>query len=216
MIDFFEVIKRALNGPYYSEQDFNIKLLVPKVREAVKKYGIRYDPETPVPDDDQLADNVFQAGLALCEEVGCYCKDTSRVIRFSREEILEALKDAPVNPVFGEGRETDPTLDPRTSEHGGSTPCEERCGNERGGAAASLGSGALTAESRTAVRRLRLESWAGPAAYPGRCWAGCERSQGRWTPPQNRWMCLLSMSPGGWEDQTSLQKTDRPGAKNLA
>ena len=105
MIDFFEVIKRALNGPYYSEQDFNIKLLVPKVREVVKEYGIRYDPETPVPDDDQLADDVFQAGLALCEEVGCYCKDTSRVIRFSREEILEALRDAPVNPTFGEGRD---------------------------------------------------------------------------------------------------------------
>ena len=71
MIDFFEIIKRALNGPYYSEQDFNIKLLVPKVTEVVKEYGIRYDSETPVPDDDQLADDVFQAGLALCEEVGC-------------------------------------------------------------------------------------------------------------------------------------------------
>ena len=103
MISFFEVIRRALNGPYYSEQDFAMKVVVPKLREVVKKYDIRYDPENPVPDDDQLADRVFQAGVELCAETGCYCSDTSRVIRFTKEEILEGLRDAPSAPVFGKG-----------------------------------------------------------------------------------------------------------------
>ena len=40
MLDFFEIIRRALNGPYYSEQDFDMKVVVPKLRQVVKKYGI--------------------------------------------------------------------------------------------------------------------------------------------------------------------------------
>jgi methylamine--corrinoid protein Co-methyltransferase len=105
MIDFFEIIRRALDGPYSTEQDFAIKILVPKLRQLIEKYGIRYDPETPVPSDDALADAVWEAGLELCAEVGCYCKDTSRIIRFTKEEIREALRDAPASPVFGEGRD---------------------------------------------------------------------------------------------------------------
>ena len=105
MLDFFEIIRRSLNGPYYSEQDFDIKVVVPKLRQAVKKYGIRWDGKTPVSNNDQLADDVFQAALELCVDTGCYCTDTNRVIRFTREELLEALRDAPAVPVFGEGRD---------------------------------------------------------------------------------------------------------------
>ena len=103
MVNFFEVIRRALNGPYHTETDFAMKVVVPKLREVVEKYDIRYDAENPVPDDDQLADDVFQAGLELCAATGCYCTSTSRVIQFSKEEILEGLRDAPSAPVFGEG-----------------------------------------------------------------------------------------------------------------
>jgi methylamine--corrinoid protein Co-methyltransferase len=103
MIDFFEVIKRALNGPYFSERDFDMKVVVPKLRQVVKKYGIRFDPSNPIPHDDNMADDVFQAALELAAETGCYCADTSRVIRFTRDELLEALRDAPAAPVFGEG-----------------------------------------------------------------------------------------------------------------
>ena len=54
MLDFFEIIRRALNGPYYSEQDFDMKVVVPKLRQVVKKYGIRWDGKTPVSNDDQV------------------------------------------------------------------------------------------------------------------------------------------------------------------
>jgi methylamine--corrinoid protein Co-methyltransferase len=103
MIDFFEIVKRALNGPYYAEKDFDLKVMVPKLRELVKKYDIRYDPDDPIPNDDKLADDVFQAALELVIETGCYCTDTSRVIQFTEQEVMEALRDAPADPVFGEG-----------------------------------------------------------------------------------------------------------------
>jgi len=105
MLDFFEIIRRSLNGPYYSEQDFDMKVFVPKLRQVVKKYGLHWDGKTPISNDDQLADNVFQAALELCVDTGTYCTDTSRVIRFTKEELLEALRDAPSQPFFGEGRD---------------------------------------------------------------------------------------------------------------
>lgn len=105
MVDFFEIIRRALNGPYCTEKDFDLKIMVPNLRRVLKKYDIRYDPTDPVPNDDQLADRVFQAALELCAETGVYCTDSSRVIRFTMEEILEGLRDAPSAPVFGEGRD---------------------------------------------------------------------------------------------------------------
>jgi len=105
MVDFFEVIRRALNGPYYAEDDFIMRLLVPQLRDVVKGYDISHDPHNPVPDDDRLADAVFQAGKDLFTRVGVFCPDTSRVIRFSDEEVEEALRDAPSAAVYGEGRD---------------------------------------------------------------------------------------------------------------
>lgn len=103
MISFFEIIKRSLEGPYMTADDFAMRLLVPKIREKVKQYGIKWDRETLIPSDDDLADRVFNAGLDLFVDVGCYCTDTSRVLRFSRDEVLEGLRDSFSAPVYGEG-----------------------------------------------------------------------------------------------------------------
>jgi methylamine--corrinoid protein Co-methyltransferase len=37
-----------------------------KVTELQKKFNIQFDPQIPVPEDDDLADRVFQAGVELC------------------------------------------------------------------------------------------------------------------------------------------------------
>ena len=98
MVTFFEIVKRALNGPYSTEWDFDLELLVPKLREVVRKYEIHFDSEDPIPVDDRMADNVFAAALELCAETGCYCTDTNRIIQFTREEIAEALQVGPLEP----------------------------------------------------------------------------------------------------------------------
>ena len=106
MIGFYEVIDRAMSGPYCSETDFDMAVFVPKVQEVVTRYKIKYDPETPVPSDDDLADRVFQAGFELYRDVGSYCADSERIIRFSEEELREALTQAPPATVLGEGKDT--------------------------------------------------------------------------------------------------------------
>ncbi|WP_258189421.1 monomethylamine:corrinoid methyltransferase [Candidatus Hakubella thermalkaliphila] len=58
-----------------------------------------------MPSDDNLADEVFKAGVEFYANVGTYCPDTERIIKFTEEEIKEALAMAPSAPVFGEGKE---------------------------------------------------------------------------------------------------------------
>jgi len=105
MVSFMDVINRASTGPYYTEKDYNLKVFVPKLREVVKKYEIKCDPENVIPSGDDLADRVFKAGIELYVNVGTYCVDTQRIIQFTEAEIQEALATAPSAPIFGEGKE---------------------------------------------------------------------------------------------------------------
>jgi methylamine--corrinoid protein Co-methyltransferase len=103
MVVFSEVIHRALNGPFMREKDFEQKLFMTKIAEVVKEYDIRYDEKAVVPSDDDLADRVFQAALDLYTEIGTYCLNSQRIIRFSQDEISEALRERRKVGRFGEG-----------------------------------------------------------------------------------------------------------------
>ncbi len=103
MVSFHEILERATKGPIMSSKDFDMRVFIPKVREVVEKYKIQYDPDTPCPADDDLADRIYQAAFDLYADVGTYVIDTERVIRFSREEIEDAVYEAPKEAYFGEG-----------------------------------------------------------------------------------------------------------------
>ncbi len=105
MLNFLDVYERALKGPFMSEKDFDMKVFVPRLNEVVKAYGIKYDKEKPLPSDDGAADNIFNAAVDFFNQVGVYCQDTNRVMQFTREEILEAVKKAPGRCLCGEGKE---------------------------------------------------------------------------------------------------------------
>ncbi len=99
-----EIYKRSRTGPFMKEIEFDL-LLAQRTQELVREFEINYDPQNVCPADDHLADRVFQAGLQLLADVGAYHLDTQRVIKFSKEEILEGLRQAPARIVVGEGNE---------------------------------------------------------------------------------------------------------------
>ncbi|MBA7693327.1 hypothetical protein ES703_101907 [subsurface metagenome] len=102
MIGFWEVIRRSEKGPFIKEEEFDRKVGLLS-RQIVKKYGIQYDPQQVIPADDDLADRVYQAGLELFLELGIYCRDTSRLMKFSRDEVQWALKHALTTVTYGQG-----------------------------------------------------------------------------------------------------------------
>ncbi len=105
MIDLIDVYERADNGPLMPDIDYYMNRFVPKLSEIIDRYRIKWDRETIVNSDDDLADRVFQAAVDFIAEVGAYCPDINRVMVFTREEIERAAEQAPKYARFGEGRE---------------------------------------------------------------------------------------------------------------
>jgi len=108
MISFCEVMDRAINtGPLIRVKDFDLKVF--KVASRLnEEYGIRYDPKFTIPSDDDMADRLFEAAIKFYAEVGTYCIDTERVIKFTEEEIrgsIAELNRMPDEIEIGEGTE---------------------------------------------------------------------------------------------------------------
>ena len=105
MTDFWDIYQRSETGPFVKEADFD-RQVGAVAAQAVKRHSLRFDREQVIPSDDQLADRLYQAGLDLFLELGVYCKDSSRLIKFSRGEVEWALRHAPLSVTYGQGRET--------------------------------------------------------------------------------------------------------------
>ncbi len=101
----WEVMKRSKNGEFMEEKEYLHKRLIPGIAGVVKKYNIKYDRSNPVPSDDELADRIWQAAREFFLTVGVYNQDTHRIIKFSEEELNEALYSAPSQHLVGEGKD---------------------------------------------------------------------------------------------------------------
>jgi methylamine--corrinoid protein Co-methyltransferase len=101
-----EVLIRAETGPIIEEKDFEAKLITSTVKRLINKYEIKFDEESIVPADDELADRLFQAGLEFAVEVGMFCQDTSRRITWTETEYLEGLRSCPGEVTMGTGNDT--------------------------------------------------------------------------------------------------------------
>ena len=105
MVQLLDVMEKALNGKPMSESDYQLKLFAPKVQEKVREHKIKWDPDNPIPSDNSMADEVFEAGLELLLDVGAYCTTSGRVISYTEQEVRDALRTAPSKLHFGEGRD---------------------------------------------------------------------------------------------------------------
>ena len=105
MVQLLDVMEKALNGKPMSETDYQLRLFSPKVMEKVREHKIKFDPDNPIPSDNSMADEVFEAGIELLLDVGAYCTTSGRVISYSEAEIKEQLRNAPSKLYFGEGRD---------------------------------------------------------------------------------------------------------------
>ncbi len=98
------LVERSENGPFCKEADYDLGL-ARRVADLVSKYDIRFDRQVLVPDDDGLADRVYQAGMDLIEEIGVYNQSTERRLLFTRREIEEAVAAAPNAVTLGNGKD---------------------------------------------------------------------------------------------------------------
>jgi len=109
---FWEIVDRTMTGSIMKEDEFENEFFPAKMAEIVAKHKIEYDPEEPIMSDPGMADEIFQAGLELLVEVGLYCKDTKRIVKFTEEEIKEVIRTRKSEVTLGKDRDAI-TLKPR-------------------------------------------------------------------------------------------------------
>jgi methylamine--corrinoid protein Co-methyltransferase len=100
-----DILDRAENGPIIEESQWDM-FIVPKEMAALQvEFGINFKKlgDTIIPNDDAMADRLFEAGLAMAERLGVFCSSTSRRMQFTRSEILSALSVAPTEITLGDG-----------------------------------------------------------------------------------------------------------------
>lgn len=104
-ITVFDVYDRAKTGQKMEEKEWDFKVIPQTAAALQEKYNIKMDKKKIIPDDKELIDKLFNAGLDMLIECGIYCIDTGRVIKYTRDEVLYALNNAPDHFTFGEGKE---------------------------------------------------------------------------------------------------------------
>jgi methylamine---corrinoid protein Co-methyltransferase len=104
--EFLSVLDKAENGPIVSVEEWDKKYIYDTIRELVAKYDIKLDIKDPgVPDNDALADRVFEAAIELAVKSGVYCIDTQRRMIWSQDEIDTVLARVPEVIQVGAGNE---------------------------------------------------------------------------------------------------------------
>jgi methylamine--corrinoid protein Co-methyltransferase len=89
-------------GPIVEEEDFDMNLIPDTMAQLQEKYDLTIPADGPiVPDDDALADRLFEAGLEMAETIGVLCQDSGRRMTWTRNEILDAIGIAPDQITIG-------------------------------------------------------------------------------------------------------------------
>lgn len=106
MISLVEIVDRMRRGQKMAIKDWDIALFK-RISELTRRYDIRCpaEPETWINTDDSLADSAWDAALELVIDAGCLCLDSERVIKFTEEEVREAVKAMQSEVVVGEGKD---------------------------------------------------------------------------------------------------------------
>jgi methylamine--corrinoid protein Co-methyltransferase len=101
---FFDTMDRLNMGSRVHEEAFDSAIL-PRARKLAEKYEIRHDPSKVVPNDDAMADRLFNAAMEFAVETGLWVLDTQKVMKFSGAEIWRRLDNLHTPLVFGYGKD---------------------------------------------------------------------------------------------------------------
>ena len=105
-VNVYDVYDRARTGKKMPVAEWD-SVVIPETARALKeKYAIKMDKKVIVPEDPALVNALFKAGVDMLEQCGIYCTDTGRVIKFTREEIMEGINTAPARVQIGEGKDS--------------------------------------------------------------------------------------------------------------
>ena len=103
-IDIFETYERSRKGQKLAESEWDYQVIPQNLAKLKEKYNIKFGKEI-IPEDKDLKDRLFQAGLEMLVMSGVYNQDLGRIIKVTEEEVWEGIKKTPKFLHTGEGRD---------------------------------------------------------------------------------------------------------------
>jgi len=106
LITLVEIADRMRNGPKTTAKEWDMALFK-KISELVKTYDIKCpsDPTNWINTDNSLADAAWDAAVDFVVNQGCLCLDRERIIRFTEEEVKEAIRAMQKEVIMGDGKD---------------------------------------------------------------------------------------------------------------
>jgi methylamine--corrinoid protein Co-methyltransferase len=103
-LDIFDAYDRFHSGQKVREDIWDYAIVPTNALAVKEKYDINFSDEI-IPEDDDLCDRLFYAGIELLCTTGFYNTDLGRVLTISEDEVYEGLKRAPKSVKLGSGKE---------------------------------------------------------------------------------------------------------------
>lgn len=103
-LDCYEFYDRAKKGEKITQDDWDLATIPTKALELKKKYGLDFKNEF-IPTDMDMMENLFKAGFDMLLECGIFCTDTHRVVKYTEDEIWDAINNVQKEFVLGTGRD---------------------------------------------------------------------------------------------------------------
>jgi methylamine--corrinoid protein Co-methyltransferase len=103
-VNIFETYERSKHGEKVLEADWDYKIIPANLAKMKDKYKIKFGKEM-IPEDKDLKNRLFQAGMEMLATTGVYNADLGRVIKVSESEIWDGIKKTPKFLTFGENKD---------------------------------------------------------------------------------------------------------------
>ena len=103
-VDVFDTYNRFMAGDRILEKDWDYYLVPNNASLMKKRYGINFGKEI-IPEDQDMIDRLFVAGIDMLITTGIYNRDTGTRMKITEDEIYEGLKMAPKKLILGEGKD---------------------------------------------------------------------------------------------------------------
>lgn len=103
-VDIFDAYTRFNNGKKVREDAWDYVTVPTNALAMKEKYDINFTDDI-VPEDEDLCDRLFQAGLDMLVTTGFYNTTLGRVLYLTEDEILEGIRRAPKRLRLGSGKD---------------------------------------------------------------------------------------------------------------
>ena len=102
---FLELVNRGYTGEVISKDDWDMEHVVMPMMDIVEEFDLNREDGELLLHDRALARTYFEAGVEFLVRCGIYNQSTGRIIKVTREEILEAARNMPQAVTVGRGKD---------------------------------------------------------------------------------------------------------------